>query len=84
MNIFSFSNIVLSSLQDKMAPLSSLSKFMSPPPAHLSSANLSIDPSTGKRAFLLFENVLIFSFFLTHNKYIYIYIVLFSNCLMMR
>ncbi|CAF0870356.1 unnamed protein product [Adineta steineri] len=32
---------------DKMAPLSSLSKFMSPPPAHISSANLGIDPSTG-------------------------------------
>ncbi|CAF1569631.1 unnamed protein product, partial [Adineta steineri] len=31
---------------DKMAPLSSLSKFMSPPPAHISSANLGIDPST--------------------------------------
>ncbi|UJR38017.1 hypothetical protein I4U23_030699 [Adineta vaga] len=32
---------------DKMAPLGSFSKFMSPPPAHISSANLSIDPSTG-------------------------------------
>lgn len=48
--------------QDKMAPLSSLSKFISPPPAHISSANLGIDPSTGKRINLLFENVLIHSF----------------------
>ena len=58
-----------------MAPLGSLSKFMSPPPAHISSANLGIDPSTGKRISLLFEHILIFSlFFLIHNKYIYIYI----------
>lgn len=66
-----------------MAPLGSLSKFMSPPPAHISSANLSIDPSTGKQGNFLFENVLIFSLsssFVVHNKYIYI----FSNCLMMR
>jgi hypothetical protein len=50
-------------LQDKMAPLGSLSKFMSPPPAHISSANLGIDPNTGNRFNLLFENVLIFSSF---------------------
>jgi hypothetical protein len=53
--------------QDKMAPLGSLSKFMSPPPAHISSANLGIDPSTGKQVNLLFENVLIFSPFFSHS-----------------
>ncbi|CAF4424216.1 unnamed protein product, partial [Rotaria magnacalcarata] len=30
-----------------MAPLGSLSKFMSPPPAHMTSTNIGIDPNTG-------------------------------------
>ena len=32
-----------------MGALGSLSKFMSPPPAHVSSNNLGIDPNTGKQ-----------------------------------
>jgi len=60
-----------------MAPLGSLSKFMSPPPAHISSANLGIDANTGNRVKLLFEkkkeNLILSSFsFIIINIYIYI------------
>jgi hypothetical protein len=44
-----------------MASLESLSKFISPPPAHMSNSNISIDQNTGKRDNLLFREHFHFS-----------------------
>jgi hypothetical protein len=46
-----------------MGSLESLSKYMSPPPAHLSNSNLSVDHNAGKQVNLLFKERSHFSLF---------------------